>query len=71
MKERLKELRTSIDRLSAISELYDELMDSKISSQQELESAHQKHDILRREALKASLRCKQLLKLTETKEKPK
>lgn len=70
MKDKLFELRQNLEKLSVVSDIYDELMSRKITSDAELEEARIKYRFLKKQAMALSLQCKKIIDSVEAKETP-
>lgn len=70
MHDKLLELRHNIEKLKAISQLYEELMSREIISQEELKKARFRYDYLKQQALKLSMDSKKLVQRIEQEDIP-
>jgi len=70
MHDKLLELKSSMEKLKAIGELYEELFGREIKTPEELEKAKFRYDYLKQQALKLSIESKNLVQKIEQEDIP-
>jgi len=70
MHDKLLELKSNMEKLKAIGQLYDELMSKEITAKEELEKAKIRYDYLKQQALKISMDSKKLVQKIEQEDIP-
>jgi len=70
MHDKLLELKNNIEKLKAIVQLYEELMEKEIKTGEELEKARLRYDYLKQHALKLSMDSKKLVQKIEEEDIP-
>ncbi|MBW3022784.1 hypothetical protein KY308_01645 [Candidatus Woesearchaeota archaeon] len=70
MQDKLLELKSKIEKLKAVGELYEELLSREIRNEEELEKAKLRYDYLKQKALELSLESKKLVQKIEKEDIP-